>query len=251
MPTSRRRFHTPSSSLYSFKLWLADWGVVRCVHFVDYEAIMVAIGEWLTGLMMFWRLYALWRDRPFVVYLNGAILLTWVAITAMAISQGYPVPHTPAVHACTGLARDILPGLGLASLVLNMFYDTTVLGFILVKTLSFRPHSNANTIARTLAADGLLYYIVVLVINIMWTIMLLEAPNGLKEASAPLKLLLTTAMGSRITLNLPKEHRRITYQGSRQPSRWENAPSLLLPDIVLPNKDSDVSHYSSLPSEAL
>ncbi|EIW82646.1 hypothetical protein CONPUDRAFT_135975 [Coniophora puteana RWD-64-598 SS2] len=135
-----------------------------------------------------------------------------------------------------------------------MFYDTMVLGFILAKTLPFRPHSNANTIARTLAADGLLYYFVVLVINIVWTIMLLEAPDGLKEIAASLKLFLTITMGSRITLNLPKEHRKITYQGSRQPSRWENAPSLQLPAIALesvPHRDHSLSHYSSLPSEAL
>ncbi|EIW82647.1 hypothetical protein CONPUDRAFT_151712 [Coniophora puteana RWD-64-598 SS2] len=50
-----------------------------------------------------------YTDHPSIVYLNGSILLAWVAVTAVAISQGYPAPHTPAVHACTELVRDILP----------------------------------------------------------------------------------------------------------------------------------------------
>ncbi|EIW82654.1 hypothetical protein CONPUDRAFT_151718 [Coniophora puteana RWD-64-598 SS2] len=240
---SHRRLRTPSSSVRNLNLSLSDCGVARCARFVEYEGIMVVIGEWLTGLMMFWRLIALWKNRPFVVYLNGAIFLAWVTLTVMVISNGYPVPHTPAVNSCTELSHDIFPGVGSASLALNMLYDTMVFGFILVKTLPFRPHRNTNTITRTLAADGLLYYFVVLAVNIVWTIMLLDAPDGLKDVTGQLKLLLTVAMGSRITLNLPKEHRRISGQGSRQPSRWENAPSLKLPAIALkslPHKDPEI-----------
>lgn len=234
---------------YSYKLHrvLLCFTDQQCKQFVRYEGATVALGIQIAGAMMLRRLIAVWHDRLIVIFIGVTTFVAWVTITAVVISQGYPVPHTPLVHSCTQINRDNPHGISSANIWILVLYDTVVIGFILARTLPFKPYRNARTIARTLAVDGVLYYLVVLAINVTYGILIIRAPNGLKNIFGQLKLHLTVAMMSRITLNLPKEHRRITGRRSRQPSRWEDATSIL-PTIEftsLARRDHDGLHASS------
>jgi len=131
-------------------------------------------------------------------------------------------PHSQVVYACSQITRGEITS---AVIWLMVAFDSFVIGAILARTLPFMPHKNVHTIARALTLDGLMYYIVVLTVNILHCIMIIKAPNGLKNTFGQLKLHLTVTMMSRITLNLPKQHRRLTLQPTSRP--WEDAPSIL------------------------
>ncbi|EIW82670.1 hypothetical protein CONPUDRAFT_163765 [Coniophora puteana RWD-64-598 SS2] len=202
----------------------------QCEQFVKYEGCIVSLGVFVAGLMLLKRLSALYHDKMSVVWFAGVLLFVWFCLTGLRASQGYPVPHSPVVHSCTEINRDWPSGSGSASLWIIVSFDTFVVGFILARTLPFGPHRDASTIARTLAVDGLMYYLVVFAINVTSAICIMKAPPGIKNIFGQLQLHLTVTMMSRITLNLPKEHRRLAGWSSRgQPSRWQDASTVLPP----------------------
>ncbi|EIW76886.1 hypothetical protein CONPUDRAFT_92761 [Coniophora puteana RWD-64-598 SS2] len=179
--------------------------------------------------MLLKRLTALYREWVYVVYFASLLLLVWVALTVLRVTQTIPVTHTPVVHLCNEISHDWPQGSGSASLWIIVSFDTFVVSCILARTLPFRQLKGANTIARTLATDGLMYYIVVCIINIANAICIMKAPAGIKNIFGQLQLHFTVTMISRITLSLPKEHRKLTGMGSRAPSRWQDATTILPP----------------------
>ncbi|EIW82645.1 hypothetical protein CONPUDRAFT_80910 [Coniophora puteana RWD-64-598 SS2] len=224
------RYLTPFGFIASFYAYLSPTFTHSvCDHFVKYENATIVVGVDIAGLMMLRRVTALYHDRILVAFIAGVLFAVWVCLTVVVVFNGYASSHTPAVHSCTEAIWLKPPGMAAASLWLGLLYETTVVCLVISRTLSFKPHRNTNTITRTLAKDGLMYYLVVVTINVVGSIMIYCAPAELKNVFGKSQLHLVVTMMSRITLNLPKQHRRMTGRGSHQPSRWEDAASLFPP----------------------
>ncbi|RXW21497.1 hypothetical protein EST38_g4361 [Candolleomyces aberdarensis] len=62
---------------------------------------------------------------------------------------------------------------------------------------------------KRLFQDGLVYYTAIFAVTLVLTLMIIFAPEGLKNITAQLELLLTVAMMSRITINLKKSVKKL------------------------------------------
>ncbi|KAG2340180.1 hypothetical protein BDR05DRAFT_967216 [Suillus weaverae] len=217
------RYLTPIGFIVNLVAYsLPSWSSIKCEHFVRYEGAMTAIGIQVVGLMMFLRVRAMYHDNRYVVILVASLLFVWVAVGAWLLSHGVAVPHSPFIHSCRMEFSNSVGGLASAWAWVPLCYDTVVFALTLNRTLPSIQNKEAGHIVHTLFTNGVLFYSVMCAINLIFTIMVVRAPQGLKNITGQLELILTVAMMSRITLSLKKEGARgteplDTHLGSRFP----------------------------------
>ncbi|EIW77026.1 hypothetical protein CONPUDRAFT_168058 [Coniophora puteana RWD-64-598 SS2] len=212
--------------------------VQDCEHFVKYEGAMTQLGILVASLMMLRRVAALYSQR-FISWALAAFYVIWVAVSGWVVAYGGPVPHSTAVHSCTLIFRGPWHALSTAALWFGIVYETVVVSLIVARTLPFHPARNGKTIARALLTDGLLYYGVITSVNVASIVMMSSTPDGVRNVFGQLQLTLTVAMMSRITLSLPKTHRKITGKDVPVASRWQDVSTILPPmEFGWPERDS-------------
>ncbi|EGO23731.1 hypothetical protein SERLADRAFT_469993 [Serpula lacrymans var. lacrymans S7.9] len=89
-----------------------------------------------------------------------------------------------------------------------LIFDTVVFIATMYRTVPSIRQKEAGYILRIMLEDGLLYYSIICGVNLVLTIMIVQAPSGLQNITAQLELLLTVTMMSRITLHLKKQAAR-------------------------------------------
>ncbi|KAG1781205.1 hypothetical protein EV702DRAFT_1266153 [Suillus placidus] len=201
---SQNRYLTPLGFVVNLVAYnLPSWDSTSCQHFVRYEGAMTAIGIEIVGLMMLLRVIAMYRYQRVAVVVAIFLLLVWIAVTAWLLSYAGPVIHADRVHSCTMVFNS--GSIASASAWLPLLYDTYVFGLTLNRTLPSIRNKEAGHVIRTLFEDGLLFYSVICTVNLVLTIMIIRAHEGVKNIAAQLELLLTVTMMSRITLNIKKQ----------------------------------------------
>ncbi|KAG1885252.1 hypothetical protein F4604DRAFT_1730777 [Suillus subluteus] len=217
------RYLTPIGFIVNLVAYcLPSWLFIKCEHFVRYEGAMTAVGIQVVGLMMFLRVRAMYRDNRYVVIFVATLLFVWVAVSAWLLSNGVAVPHSSFVHSCRMEFSDYVGVLASAWAWVPLCYDTVVFALTLNRTLPSMRNEEAGHIVHTLFINGVLFYSVMCAINLIFTVMVVRAPEGLKNITGQLELILTVAMMSRITLSLKKEGTRgsvplDTHLGSKFP----------------------------------
>ncbi|KAG7096252.1 hypothetical protein E1B28_003700 [Marasmius oreades] len=74
---------------------------------------------------------------------------------------------------------------------LPLVYDTVVIGLTFYRTYPSIRGESRSKIAKRLLEDGLLYYSVIFSVTLALTLMIVFAPDGLKNVAAQLELLIT------------------------------------------------------------
>ncbi|THH30580.1 hypothetical protein EUX98_g3603 [Antrodiella citrinella] len=177
----------------------------RCQHFVRYEGSMTVIGLNVSALMMFLRVYAMYPSNLYMIALVLGAFVVELTVNAWLLTHGIAVIHDSHVHTCTMVfSPDVPAHLASASAWLPLTYDTIVVILTLNRTIKPIRHQTAGKIMRVLLRDGL---IVIFAVNLVLTLMIALAPEGIQNITAQLEYLLTVAMMSRITLHLKKQGR--------------------------------------------
>ncbi|KAL0565691.1 hypothetical protein V5O48_016331 [Marasmius crinis-equi] len=193
---------------YLSPVWDTETFVLLCRHFIRYEGSMTLIGIDTVGLMMLLRVYALYKNQFKIVVGVASLLALQFGINAWLLTKGIPVAHTNRnIHACTMIfdAKNNLESILASSTAwLPLVYDTVAFGLTFYRTYPSVRGQSRSKIARRLLEDGLLYYSVIFSVTLVLTLMIIFAPDGLKNVAAQLELLITVTMMSRITLNLKK-----------------------------------------------
>ncbi|KAG2354848.1 hypothetical protein BDR07DRAFT_1545710 [Suillus spraguei] len=173
----------------------------RCRHFVRYEGAMTAIGIQVVGLMMFLRVRAMYCNNRYVTILVASLFLVWVAVGAWLLSHGMGECRSHLL--CNSGSAHLFAS---AWAWVPLCYDTVIFALTLSRTLPSIQNKEAGHIVHTLFTDGVLFYSVMCAINLIFTIMIVRAPSGLKNITGQYVFYVT--MMSRITLSLKKEGTR-------------------------------------------
>jgi len=178
-----------------------------CHHFVRYEGAMTMIGISIVALMMFLRIQCLYRQCKPVYYSVGFLFCVQTGIYGYLLTRGQAVVHpvNSPIKACTMIFDQQINTLATSSAWLPLLYDTVV--FLLTLRCVLQPKTgrfSTFALKKRLFEDGLIYYSAIFAVNLVLTIMIARAPDGLKNITAQLELLVTVMMMSRITLNLKK-----------------------------------------------
>ncbi|KAF8644430.1 hypothetical protein AX16_008489 [Volvariella volvacea WC 439] len=162
-----------------------------CNEFIRFEGSMTVIGISIVAIMMFLRIKALYHAQRFVVWAVAFLWFFQTGIQAYLLTRGEAVVHNEdsGVQACT-MIFDPEIILASSSAWLPLLYDTVIFGLTLYRTFPSIRHRNAPFVMKRLLEDGLIYYIAILAVTLVLTIMIIAAPPGLKNITAQLELLL-------------------------------------------------------------
>ncbi|KAK7464888.1 hypothetical protein VKT23_006097 [Stygiomarasmius scandens] len=158
----------------------------KCHRFIRYEGAVTMVGIDIVGLMMFLRIFALYHGKKLVIYAVAALLALMIAMNAWMMAYGTGVPHTY-VQACTMIfaVKSNLRWAASSTAWLPLVYDTVVMCLTFYKTFpELRKDKDTMYLMRRLLEDGLLYYSVILAVAGGLTIMIIIAPDGLKNVCA-------------------------------------------------------------------
>ncbi|KAG2065765.1 hypothetical protein BDR04DRAFT_1107958 [Suillus decipiens] len=184
------RYLTPIGFIVNLVAYsLPSWSFIKCEHFVRYEGAMTAVGIQIVGLMMFLRVRAMYCDNRYVVILVASLLFAWVAVSAWLLSHSVAVSHSPFIHSCRMEFSSEVGGLASAWAWVPLCYDTVVFALTLNRTLPSMQNKEAGHIIHTLFTNGVLFYSVMCSINLIFTIMVVRAPHGLKNITGQLELM--------------------------------------------------------------
>ncbi|KAI9058455.1 hypothetical protein FKP32DRAFT_1614891 [Trametes sanguinea] len=177
-------------------IWKRKKGPRMCQHFVRYEGSMTVIGINITALMMLLRIYAMYERKKSIVIFVGVVFCVEFGVNAWLLTHGV------ASQRCSLTSSNHSKGpIASASAWLPLLYDTIVFVLTIKRTYRGVKNPTVGRIMRVLLKEGLLYYSVIFTITLILTLMIVFAPDGLKNLTAQM----TVAMMSRITLHLKKQ----------------------------------------------
>ncbi|KAI0720553.1 hypothetical protein C8T65DRAFT_735884 [Cerioporus squamosus] len=204
------RYITPLGFAVNLIAYFSDFFTPEtfvCAHFVRYEGSMTVIGINTTALMMLLRVFAMYEKKKSIVIFVGLIFAVEFGANAWLLTHGVAVRHSPGIHACTMIfdSEKVKGAIASASAWLPLLYDTVVLALTLWRAHPGKNRLTAGRIMRILLKEGIMYYSVIFIITLILTLMIVFAPDGLKNITAQTEYLMTVAMMSRITLHLKKQ----------------------------------------------
>ncbi|KAF8226588.1 hypothetical protein L208DRAFT_1380139 [Tricholoma matsutake] len=156
------------------------------------QLLMIQYGQSL--LIMILRVYALYGRSIRILGFLMILLVVQVTLSAIGLSSTFRAPLPPPLVGCilTGTAK-LLSTVWLTPLIT----DTCICILTLWRAREY--------ICRTLhvfVRDGLLYFLVICMVNLFNTLMYFLATNDLKAIGASFSHMLTSTMISRLVLNL-------------------------------------------------
>ncbi|KAI0766029.1 hypothetical protein BC629DRAFT_1442790 [Irpex lacteus] len=196
------RYLTPLGFIVNLLAYMSPfWTKERCKNYVVYEGSTTVVGISIVALMMLLRIRALYHKQKAVVVFTGVCFCVELSVNAWLLSHAIPVRHNNGIHACTMIFDESVGWAASAFAWMPLAYDTMVFGLTLYKTVGPMRKKTAGKISQVILTDGILYYSVILTVNLVLTIMLVAAPPGLQNICSHL----TVTMMSRITLSLRKQ----------------------------------------------
>ncbi|KAH9171098.1 hypothetical protein EDB89DRAFT_1974175, partial [Lactarius sanguifluus] len=165
----------------------------------------------LPGILMLIRVYALYNRNRLILYgLSASLVLQTVAgLWQYTVSGGTPAPDpldNYEYHFCIYLPPKRIGHLSTMYIFWELGYDSVV--FLLTIARTFYMHWRHQGMIRSgglvsnLVQDGAFYFGCIFSVNLMWAVMILHAPTGLRAIAGIPSSCVNTLMVCRITLNL-------------------------------------------------
>jgi len=144
-------------------------------------------------LMMLYRVQAVCRGDVRIVYFMWLLFLILVFVNIWLITTGGPVPHPGISEGCTMIyGRPYKIGSWASALAWTpLIYDTAVLTFIVLRTrkINHMKVMSQSNLVTVLIRDGIVYYSVIFTINLVLAVMIVQAPDGVKNVCSQLQLM--------------------------------------------------------------
>ncbi|KAI0057280.1 hypothetical protein BV25DRAFT_1439848 [Artomyces pyxidatus] len=220
------RYYAPIAvSIVAFGFFSTAMTRERCAQWMLFLPLGITMPLSLfPGILMLIRVYALYNRNRIVLFGLSLILFaqTIAGIWQYTVSGGTPAPDpidNYEFHFCIYLPPKRIGHLSTMYIFMELAYDSIIFLLTISRTtyMFWRQQAtmNANTGAPSLVAclirDGGFYFGCIFSMNLMWVLMIMHAPTGLRAIASIPSSCVTTVMICRITLNL-----RTTVYGTEQ-----------------------------------
>ncbi|KAI0094105.1 hypothetical protein BDY19DRAFT_989608 [Irpex rosettiformis] len=185
-----------------------NWGPEACERYVRFPEIIKIFTATAVGIIFILRLYAIWGRSRIILVCFSVLLALEIAVKIWSFTGGIRL-HLPSAE--EGLIGCILTGNPASNRVMftwvaELAFDSAVFFTMLYKTILLfnrMPRSTrASSILQVLLRDGVVYFAVIFVSNLVTVLIYVLAIPDLKVINASFSTLITTLMVSRLMLNL-------------------------------------------------
>jgi len=187
-----------------------------CEHFGAFYPFAGLAIYFCPSIIVGLRVYALYHKKlTLAIFLAGYLIVEfavnlWVYGTPgehpLVLPENVQGDSLDALHICTELTAESLGSVKSAIfLFMQAIYDSVIFGLIIFKTATSLRERRHDSIHTILAAQGLIYFFVIFFANLLWALMVIFAPSGLKYSTGMPTLELVCAVVNRMTIELRKE----------------------------------------------
>ncbi|CAA7263896.1 unnamed protein product [Cyclocybe aegerita] len=178
-----------------------QWTGTACSNFVQFLGASSVSVSSLCGLLMILRVYALYHRSNTLLVL---LLSIWVAqlvtsVVGISTAGALQLPPGPMFVGCILTATSKWLAVNWAG---PLILDGAIFFLTLWRTREYLRSSDKIPLLQILVRDGTLYFLVIFLVNLSNAFLYFFAPNNLKSAASSLTVMLTSAMVSRLVLNL-------------------------------------------------
>ncbi|CAH7684087.1 hypothetical protein PPACK8108_LOCUS18065 [Phakopsora pachyrhizi] len=184
----------------------------ECNRFYKWEPGLASFTTIFAEAILVVRTYALWGKNKIIL----AVLLVGFTIECVvllfAVTQFKPVPTRDPTDPTSRGACIAGGGPGghdwsMAYWVSPIVMDTLMLVLSSVRAFQYRKRGVNSGVFQTFVRDGILYFAVVFVVNLINTVFYSLPNQALQAVNSPMSLLMTSVMCSRIVLSLRGEEK--------------------------------------------
>lgn len=198
------------------------WSERVCGSWFRFAPGLYVISIGFAECILILRTYALYcRDK---LVLLGLLVLFGAEMGVMGycVSIATYLRLLPPFVGCIPIGRKPM---GVAFYVAPLFTDTVIFVLTVVKTARYLRTNVRTALPRIVLRDGILYFVLILLINLMNVVVYTVAPGSLRALGTSFSQVLTTILISRLQLNLLGESLRRRRAQTQHPD-YSNAKQL-------------------------
>jgi len=174
--------------------------------FVKFPAAMQVILNASAGGTLVLRTYALYACQKWILVLLLPVIILEAVVESWALTMGVPAELPPGIVGCilTGNPAD---GRRYAIFwVGQLIFPTLVFGMTVGRIAFLRREGlSKGSIMDVLLRDGVIYFAVIFVANLVNVVTFMTASQSIQQINAPFSEMITTVMICRLILNLRSE----------------------------------------------
>ncbi|PPR01532.1 hypothetical protein CVT24_001844 [Panaeolus cyanescens] len=180
----------------------STWTKEVCNRYILYPEALKVVTTSVIGAIFILRLFAIYSRSFFIVLVGSALLAAELALKIWAFTDGKSIDLPPGLVGC------ILVGKRHARFavtwIAELGFDTAIFLLTLWKTFehNWRLQGNATSLINLILRDGVMYYAIIFVANLVTVLIFMLAPPDIKAINASFSTLITSLMVSRLILNL-------------------------------------------------
>ncbi|KAI1798334.1 hypothetical protein LXA43DRAFT_23672 [Ganoderma leucocontextum] len=234
-------FHDPS------------WSKAACQHYVLYPEVLKVFTATTVGIIFILRLYAIYSKSKAVLYGFSALLLMELGIKIWAFTDGVMLQLPPGLVGCILTGRSTPGDRIIYTWVAELLFDSFVFFATLYRTIQLYRRTligQALSLITVIMRDGIMYFAVIFVSNLVTVLIFVIAPPDLKVINASFSTLITSLMVSRLMLNLRGEVLRrgpvISSHHSTSQIVRDNSAESYQPSYTKPETETGWSAFSSI-----
>ncbi|KAL5505052.1 hypothetical protein ACEPAH_7715 [Sanghuangporus vaninii] len=223
------RYLSPLGYVVIIASFHMDWPKSVCDRYVLYPEILKVFTAAAIGVIFILRLYSIYGGSMVVLVTFSVLLVAELVVKIWAFTDGTSVNLPPGLVGCILTGRGDSNDRFVFTWVAELAFDSIVFIATLSRTfIIYRRHRQGAAIPliKIMMRDGIIYFLVIFVANVVTMVLFITLPPDLKAVNASFSTLITSLMVSRLILNLRNQAMRpranvLSYPSSSQQIRTD------------------------------
>lgn len=204
---ANRYFAIMASVVCIVALFSPNWTLSRCQHFAKFEGLFTEVVVLISEIMLIMRVYAVHKKNNLVLLILLSIWTVQLCLMSFTLQNSGPViiPRTSVTFGCVLVANPNIGDLDVFFVVPSIVFDGFTIILLLWGLYIRTEIKNTSSLFRVLLRDGVLYFVVVVLINTAWITTGLTLATDLKNILSFISTVMTNVLIGRLTLNLKSQ----------------------------------------------
>ncbi|TFK23018.1 hypothetical protein FA15DRAFT_757574 [Coprinopsis marcescibilis] len=210
------RYLTPLGYIVIIVSFHQPWSIEVCDRYILFPEALKVVTASVVGVIFVLRIHAIYNRGLVVTLFAAAMLVVEIAVKIWAFTDGTRLVLPEGIVGCILVGRNHIRFV--FSWIAELLFDSVIFFLTLWRTVTLYRRQGARPMSlfTLVIRDGVIYFAVIFVANVVTVLMFLLAPPDIKAMNASFSTLITTLIVSRLILNMKEAAlTRLPVQESR------------------------------------